>query len=229
MILPNNKSIGLIVGSGRCGTRSFARLFNKQPMVYAEHEKVFSSYDLVKAYYINLATRLLGMLMFHNVNLAIESGYHYLNYAPAFIKNFNSKVLCLKREKKTTVLSLATRVGPKKYLSENKFVKKDDCSYYNRNGHYCVRREETFPKVNSIAEYYDKYYEAAERIYHRFPNNFRIIDSFTTLNNENEQLKALRFMNVPEPTVILGIGKDKARDWTTIPEAFNKWIQYQKK
>jgi hypothetical protein len=49
------------------------------------------------------------------------------------------------------------------------------------------------PKEEAIGKYYDDYYVVAEGLAEKFPNNFRIFDTISTLNEKDAQAEMLTF------------------------------------
>lgn len=136
----------------------------------------------------------------------------YLNYTDAIIQWFpEAKLVCLKRDKEATCKSI---IYVSDTLGSNHFVFKN--SEYFDYSKYQVDSEEArqfrwcFPKYSmplekAVSEYYDEYYKRAEMYQQKYPNNFKIFDTETTLNTEAGQFEVLKWAGFSSSFCLLNL------------------------
>lgn len=195
------------IGSGRCGTHSLAKLLNLQKGFDVTHEFgekpalpwVYSKEDF--DFYFN-ETKLK-----HNSfpeKYFGDVSFYLLPYIKKIIfKNPSCKIICLKRDKESTIKSFELKTIKRNHWQEHdgSFFKKDiwDRCFpkYTANSNSI-----TESKKRAIGLYYDEYYSVAQNLEKRFPENIKIFDT-DSLNSEHGITSILSFIGIPQDKMVI--------------------------
>jgi glycosyltransferase involved in cell wall biosynthesis len=178
------------LGTGRCGTRSLARLLALQEGVAVAHETcllpwVFDEPKLLEH---------LGRIQRYGGRLVGDVAFYYLNYVDQILKRYpDSTFICLKRDKAATVASYLAWTGNK-----NHWTRRDSRHWTDQ---WCPDRyDDCYPKFDAGKElalglYWDHYYSHAEYLQQQYPQRFRVFP-LTSLADERGQTEILEFAGI---------------------------------
>lgn len=167
-------------GTGRCGSKSLAGLLE------INHELK----PLLPWYYReSLYEKKWKQLLKEGGDVSMS----YLNYLPKFIEDHNAKVVCMMRDKQETIDSFM-----RKSARNNHWMNHD-----GERWEYDPVFDDVFPtmeadsKRDAIADYWDLYYDRAEKLLKKYPDNIAIFN-IETLNSKKGQDKIFNFAEIPE-------------------------------
>jgi hypothetical protein len=215
---PEVKGPVLGLGTGRCGTRSFAKLLKEWGMP-ASHEK----YRLM---WLPDKKQLWFLVRYLRADVA----FYWLNYVDLVLEKCpDAKFICLKRPKKDTLDSYMrgnfnpymfkkVEGNPEKFKEVTYFrdyVSQEDLEYTDADTRKWVLENwdmpqtlwggdlpKLFPQYDSedkeecLSLYWDDYYKKAAEWEQIYPNSFMVIDMHEALNTENGRNKILNFIGI---------------------------------
>lgn len=203
------KHLVIGLGSGRCGTRSLARILGLShegyPLPWKNDEHLFK---------ISLAKLL---------QTDGDVGLYWLNYVVDILAEFpDTKFICLKRDKQETIRSWIRR-----FDGSDRFgvliLRKDDSGKI-----VCQPMTKRYPGLSieeSGSRYWDEYYATARDLELRFPRRFRIFDMEKVLNDRKTQREMLRFAGVKRPLMLRCHGRSIPKKGLRIGNAIRDWIE----
>ncbi len=182
------KQLVIGLGSGRCGTKSLAKLLNAQTGTHVSHEGIMPYLP----WQHHLRPMIWGMfnLYLRNATRVGDVGFYWLNYVPWVINHVAPDVrfICLKRDRAGTVDSFMrmTSAHNRNHWSKDRRAQGD---------HVDPMADAAFPKFagdkeSALGQYWDEYYRIAENWAESRPDNFRVFP-IDVLNNISEQKKLL--------------------------------------
>jgi hypothetical protein len=205
-------SIGFVIGTGRCGTKSMTYVLNEQENVKAEHEMMKCHWEYNDIDIQRNVRHLLGLVKYNDdIDLAVAAAFYFLPYSEMLIEKYNAKIVCLKRAKEEVVDSYLRKWKNKNQFSPNNpAVTTSDYKYYIRNyWHFTYPTFKNKDVREATSQYWDLYYEMSSEFQLRFPSNFRVFDMHSVLNTEKGQVGALEFMGVGATKLLLNIRLNK--------------------
>ncbi len=212
------KKIIFGLGTGRCGTSSFAFLINSQQSSFFAHElSPILPWEFEEEVSYRRSDTAMSLIQFkfdqimhqaHNYDIVGDSGNYYLPYVDLLIRSlgnsddFDLKCVVLKREKSETVKSFL-----------EKFRRQNNNPLQNHNGpknHW----DNSFPKYDnfwtieeSIGKYYDDYYRISSQLAHEHPKFVKVFE-MKDLNSEEGVKSIFKFLEIENPLVLTGIKKN---------------------
>lgn len=185
------------IGTGRCGTRSLARIINSQPNVEFTHElKPVLPWNFDQ---IQIDNRIEELQM-SNAPIVGDAGFYYLNYVEYIISEIkNVRIVCLKRDKEGTVNSFLRKVKQRNHWQHH------DGTKWQKD----KRWDKAFPKYEAnsrreaIAMYWEDYYTKVSELVQKYPDHIKYMRT-KELNEEPKVRAMLEFCGVsnPQPVTI---------------------------
>lgn len=199
-------------GSGRCGTKSFARLIDRQKDWTCTHEK-FPILPWKKSEI--LFKRRIEY--FENRRKVGDVAFYYLPYLEEIIgKLKNLKVLCLKRDIHSTVQSFMAKMKdthpPRNHWIDHEGEKWTKDPIYDKacpNYRLNIDLNPSEYKRELIKKYWHDYYEKAEWLSDVYPNKFKIYP-IDVLNDRGLQKEMFDFIDIQNPNIKAGIKKNES-------------------
>lgn len=220
-LLPHRKKLAFVIGTGRCGSQSMEYLLKQQHNIFVEHEVPRCHWEFGQYDFEHILIYVFGCLnLFKSTDLVILIGYFFLSYIKKILKHYpETRVICIKRPMKETIRSIEVKLRHHRtcaFTSKNSQIWKDkDLTEF--------RTYFTFPHFDmefkeGVVAYWNLYYSTADQLAKQFPNNFRVYDMDSLLNDEIVQREGLTFLGIPEDKVLVKTGIKLARknyaDWT---------------
>lgn len=218
--------IGL--GTGRCGTRSLAKMFNSHPDIDAWHEQKCLLWNFDE----KIAKRVIDRMLNGDGRKKCDVGYYWLNYTDFLINEYDAKMVCLKRKKQEVVESfMATRYNPMwgnlimdiiskiedplrycDYVTQEQLDAMDPATrefveyYWEEPFINDNQMKKHFPEYDItdrhdyLSKYWDEYYSESERYRDKYLNNFLLMDIDKALNTETGRKEIFNFIGVVPDT-----------------------------
>jgi len=205
--LPDGKRLGWVMGTGRCGSASFWNILNKQVGVACEAEFKRCPWKVQVNGLIHNLVRMYGVAMFYkDVYLSIASAMWFLPYTDIIMDAIpDSKIVCLKRDKRGTVNSWIKKSVTPSGDFRNWFTAADSKYRGGRESkHTYYQYYRCFPHFDlpfeeAVEAYYDEYYRMSGEMEEKYPRNFKVYESPMVLNNHDYQVEALSWLGVEDP------------------------------
>lgn len=193
-------------GTGRCGTKSFARLINSINGWQCTHEmKPLLPWEFDK----ELAQDRLNYFQYHNE--VADVAFYYLPYLEYLLEELDEiKVICLKRDKRETVESFRRKVPNRNHWADH------DGSFWGKDKIW----DRTFPNMGlqdkfsgadlkraSLEEYWVQYYEQSEWLSDVYPDKLKIYP-IDVLNDRGLQKEMFEFIGIDKSNIKTGIRKN---------------------
>ena len=197
--MTGGKRLIIVMGTGRCGTRSMWKVLNSQPSVSISHE--FPPALPWKRDSAALA-RKLKEISARPGPLVGDVAFYYLPYAEEVLASHpEARIVCLRRDRAETVSSFARWcAGAHRWLEHSG-------GKYKRDGwDKCYPKYDIQDPDEACGRYWDEYYAAVATPEKRFPGRVRLWDMEEALNNEDTQSTILRFVGIPEEEQVPQIG-----------------------
>ena len=175
----------LVIGTGGCGFQRVHQILNRmgQNSIYKINPiKMQNSIQVNYNNFINNAKSTNNILI----------GSFYLNSVEEAIINSNSKIICLKGDKKRTIESLFIHFGFRNPLISDR----DKYSRYNLDFFHNYSDNENINSFDAITKYYDDYYGLCEELKLKYPNNIIIVESKKYFEDYEYQKEANIFFGV---------------------------------
>lgn len=182
------KNIIFGLGTGRCGTVSLSKLLSSQEDCAITHE--LSKFRLPWEKNVNQFDFIMNSINSRSQKFIGDVGFYYLPYVEEILKNKNSKIIILKREKQKVISSYV-----KKTTSMNHWNEHDGKHWLFNSWDHCFPKFKTRTKEEAISKYYDHYYDLCQRISQE--NCFWI--NTEDLNNESVCLEMLKWCGFENP------------------------------
>lgn len=204
-------------GTGRCGTRSLAKLINDCPGWRCGHEHIVTG---PLPWNIDIGMAYDQIEWFNNRNRIGNVAYYFLPYIELMLDEvIGLRVVCLKRNREDTVESFMRWMARRWELPRNPWAKRDDERWT-----YLPTWDITYPKIDipledlepedhkrkQIELYWNQYYEQAEWLEDNYPNQFKIF-SIDALNEKEKQEKLFDFIGVKNPNFQLGLKLNESK------------------
>ena len=192
-----NKKLIIVLGTGRCGTKSIVSVLNNQPGFRITHELRRLKWMVN----ISDLKTSINMMMDRECVYTGDAAFWYLNYVP-FIKDEypNTFFICLRRDRDETVDSYMRKTPIINHWTsqESEHYKEAEWNIYWSPcyPHYDLTKKE------AIYLFWDKYYEKAAR-FEKEICNFRIVEMNDVLNTEDNQAELIHWLGVPYADVRL--------------------------
>ena len=201
--------IGL--GTGRCGTRSLAKLLDSHDEISAGHEQKYMLWDPDA----KVADKFLRKLLNNGSKLSADVGFYWINYVDHISDNYpGTKFICLKREKEKVIESfmrgdvnpmhsnLILELMSDKITRLRDTVTQEELYEMDENTREWVETywdepmldncilKEFFPNYDGggrrdyLSRYYDDYYEKAKAYAKKYMQNFVLMDMDFALNSQ---------------------------------------------
>lgn len=202
MTLSEDKKIIIGVGTGRCGTTTFARLIGEQADATATHEK----WRMPWRFNRKAIDKNLKMLHAYPTWIVSDAGFYYLPYTQYILESRPSaKFVCLKRDREDTVRSYLRKTEGRDHWRWPLLRKGGRDKRWDR----CYPKFLARTKEEALGCYWDLYYGRSEELQERFPGSFRVFSMEPALNSEEEQRRLFEFLEIPEPTLLVGAVHNK--------------------
>lgn len=169
------------------------------------------------------------------VNIIGDIAYYYLLYVDDILKvNDRVKFICIKRDKTKTVNSWLNKSSINRWRSlwlADKIKSWITRTPFNESYNFWQEHDgtkwepnpvwdKTFPKFaanskkEAIEKYWDYYYETAEKVSEKHPDNFKIFD-IKSMSHREGQKEMLKFINLAEEDMVL---KDEFHSHKTLQD-----------
>lgn len=190
--------IVLGLGTGRCGTKSLARLLNAQPGFSVTHEaRPILPWQGTQHGLESKIARMWG----RKGRAVGDVCFSYLPYIERAFRTFpNLVAVCMQRQREATVQSLMRKTVGRNHWGihgpdDRRDARWDACfpTYPERDKEAAVRR------------YWDEYACAAATLEAKYPERFRVVD-LDALNDEAQVRELLRFVapDLARPRIVVG-------------------------
>ena len=180
------------LGTGRCGTWSLTKFFQKQENFSSTHEAYFLPWrhDCLRCYSV------IVQLFQNQTEYISDVGFYWIKYVEDAISILpDTKFICLKRERSSVVESFDHNTPYTNYWTDIASVHWDwkmwEISHLN-----AMFPSYDLPKREAIGKYWDEYYTMASAYEKTHPNNFKIFD-VNNLNTKDGQNSILDFVGFP--------------------------------
>lgn len=192
-------------GTGRCGTRSLARLINKQNKWHCTHEM-----KPVLPWRVNKDKLNDRIIYFRQHSHIGDIGFYYLPYLEDIIEEFPEiKVIALKRDVEETVESFMRKIPDKNHWVNDRNRWRDDPVWdkcFPNMGLEAFFEGEKL-KRESIKEYWIYYYEQIEWLSDGYPNNLKLYP-IEVLNDRGLQKEMFDFIGIEDPNFQVGLKRN---------------------
>lgn len=184
IVIDRRKRVVIGLGTGRCGTHSLDGLLSCQPGTTSLHQpKPCLPWQTDYGWYRGVVDLVASI---DSPVVALVSWF-YLNYTECLIRDFDARLVCLRRDRDETVASI-DRLTPQFDHWSNQPVTASATPEFR----------DLFPKYDvsdkraALGCYWDEYYAIAERLERAHPKNFGIFPT-GHLNDEVGVAEMLRF------------------------------------
>lgn len=187
---PKNKRLILVIGSGRCGTQSLARVVDQQPSAAFTHEKApllpwEVDFELLHAKIDSFLERRAAIVG--------DAAFYYLPYIDQVLNHWPStKIVCLKRNKEDTVKSFL-----KWTHSTHRWLDHDGSQWHQEEWDKCYPKFDIADRDEACRRYWDLYYEQVDSLLGKFPGRIRIWEIDRALNTKAGLRELLDFVGLP--------------------------------
>ena len=198
------KTVIIGIGTGRCGTMSFAKFLDQQPHTMVTHEwnycrgfrwneASFSSAKARHKAFLARKGRFVGDVALWN-----------LPYAIYFLRFPTVKVIALKRTKNDTVKSFERWFGRMRHFPWITANQRRLTSFKDNNIYDNCYPKYIFPvREPSIAEgasiYWDDYYTRVDKLKEKYPERISIVDTYGILFNDTIKKDILNWIGMKPP------------------------------
>lgn len=188
------------IGTGRCGTSSLRALLNLQRSSQFYHElrpltkweNDLASVREKTAALANLSATFVG-----------DAAFYYLPYVPYLINELNARIVCLKRDKESTVSSyLKWTKGRNHWIRHRGWRWRLDPEWDSCFPKYGVLRKRT-----AVSQYYDDYYGRVDDLLKTYPSHLMLL-STDGLNDALQVSRVLTFCGFVAPTIATHIKRN---------------------
>ena len=237
--MPKSMKLVFGIGTGRCGTQALTSFLNLQK-INARHESLLMPWNFDSLKLTELINSMLKDAT-SDYPIVAEVNFSLLNYVEAIMQQpFTVKVFCLQRDRTETIRSWLNNQKNYNFWSDDNhssfssglYLKNDKLSksfpkyggrvaeigvpLYADDGRVAEIGVPLYAhgleKEEAIAAYYDDYYTMAQKLEAKFPDSFRIFDMKSLLNEENEQIKFLDFLEISQENRFTHVFKNKIDD-----------------
>lgn len=192
--MTDSRTILIGMGSGRCGTKTLARLLDKQPAAQVTHEQA-PLLDWYSSHYKSRAeARLNRLLDKRKAPFVGDVASFYLPYARSILQQFpNARLICLKRERAATIKSFCRWVDRVHPLKTDHWSENPQAGFFHEpNWTRIFPKYQVGDRAERIGLYWDEYYQRAEELSSEFEDRFRIVET-ETLSSTKSQAEILEF------------------------------------
>jgi hypothetical protein len=187
-------TVVLGIGTGRCGTTSLATLLNAQQGAKVTHERYDSRVPWGRGgrrwlkhllHDIDCGTKLYGDVSFYwlpHIEFILEE----------ISRNYNVKVIVLKRDKKDTVSSFINKTISRNHWQIHEGEKYNHC---HQGWDNCFPKFCASGKREALEAYWKYYYGEVSRLSQKYEKNVRCF-RMKSLNRKNGQKDILKYAGV---------------------------------
>jgi hypothetical protein len=198
--LPKHIQFIFGLGSGRCGTGSLAKLLDKQPGIWAQHEGEFCPWEKeLVAFYQSLIRLVSKSTEMRIANVA----FYWKNYLSEIFRDLNDpKIIVLQRKREEVIESFASMYHGKNHWSDP-FGKNFDGKNPGITPLGAMWPKYDLSKKDAIGQYWDEYYQGIDFWMNKFPENMIIVQMKDLFHKEETQREILRFLEIPESEMVI--------------------------
>lgn len=193
----SEKRIVIGLGTGRCGTDSFARLLNEQKDFKAFHEHFFLQWDerdVVSA--VLLFNHLLAQ---RGSRFVADVAFYWIRHVEKLIPLIpKTKFVCLWRERQEVIDSFDEHSKLRNYWTSPTSKHWDERDENVLDFMMLSFPQYDLPKREAIGAYWDDYDRMSRRLEKHFPGNFMRINMKDALNTEEGMKRVFDFIHLPE-------------------------------
>ena len=172
------------IGTGRCGTHSLAELLAQQPATTALHQpEPCLPWHVDHGWYHHVRELIDDT----SADVVALVAWYYLNYVELFLRDYDARVICLQRDRATTIASI-DRLTPEFDHWSNRPARANPTTEYR----HLFPSYDVNDKQEALGRYYDEYYRRAAEFHHVHPDRFRMMAT-EELNDESSVVALLRF------------------------------------
>lgn len=207
--------IGL--GTGRCGSLSFAKLMNSQKDVTFTHEVYPLPWIVSETELTGALTKIFNTC--RNASIGGDAGSYYLPYVEMILKTFpRTKFVCLERDIYEVVDSYLKKTPTVNHWTDCESSFWSDYDDFN-NWDRCFPKY-NLPKNEAIERYCWDYSVEVDRLQKTYPNNFKVYPFKKLLTKHAFQNDLKEFLNIHDWEYILNIWENKGRNKNRIKFTF---------
>ncbi|MGM5483024.1 MAG: galactosyltransferase-related protein [Nanobdellota archaeon] len=210
----NNRAFIVIgLGTGRCGTVSLVSTLNQLKSSFFVHEGFMLPWEGSKE---RMLSELKNFVNESYSSLIGDVGFYWLPYVEYVLQEFpDTRFICLKREKESTVCSYLQKTEGKNHWMRHDGNRWQFDSKWDR----CYPKFEVQSKEEALKLYWETYYDRAAELERRFPDNFKIFD-LSVLYDSDSFSPVLEFIGVTKTDIC--VCHDNSLIWS--PEIKSKSI-----
>lgn len=187
------------LGSGRCGTGTFAKLMQNNG-ANISHEAFLLPWVVDR----DDGFKSIAYMYYRPGNFVCDSSFAWVNYVDMVRKYTpNPKMVCLKRDKAEVVNSWMQYKNPVNWWTS------PTSKHWGADSRFDARMrlfpKYDLPKEDAIAEYWEEYYRIAEYWQSKYPDMFKIYLMEYVLNTEEGQREMFEFVGIENPEIALNL------------------------
>ena len=198
--------IGL--GSGRCGTESFANLLNRQSNVSVTHEGCSLPWEFYQEAWDWNMRKLNSGKPPWGKEIVGDVGYYWVNYVERLLNlRPDTKFICLKRDREAVM--------------DSYMVKSSGLNVHPADDWFRMFPRYNLPAREAVGAMWDDYYKISEGWEGRYPESFKIMDMDEVLNTEDGMRRMFDFLQIENPVMETGIRLNRGQQ-----QGGNEWLTY---
>jgi hypothetical protein len=208
----SKRQIVLGIGAGQCGTLLLAQVLDKQQDARVSHEQPPLLPWNRRPGAPGIRERLQRLLATHKTRLVGDVASFYLPYAEEAIAfDPHIRIVCLRRPRDEVVASFCRVLDQSARFPINHWAEQPAPGWYHDPiGTRVFPQDDTTDREEGLHRYWDEYYQRAEELARRFPDNVRLWDT-DTLTSEHGVREVLSFVGIPAERQVVVTGKRLAQ------------------
>jgi hypothetical protein len=196
------------MGAGQCGTLLLAQILDKQYDARVSHEQPPLLPWNRRPGAPGIRERLQRLLATHKTRLVGDVASFYLPYAEEAIAfDPHIRIVCLRRPREEVVASFCRVLDQSARFPINHWAEQPAPGWYHDPIWTRVFPQyDTTDREAGLRRYWDEYYERAEELARRFPENVRLWDT-DALTSEQGVREVLSFVGIPNDQQVIATGQ----------------------
>lgn len=206
-----NRQIILGMGAGQCGTELLAQILDQQPNTQVSHEQPPFLRWNKRPGLPGIREKLERILATRTGKFVGDVATYHLPYVEEALEfSSTARIICLQRPRDEVIKSFCATLDYNSRLPLN-FWAKEPAAPFTHD----FLRTRTFPQYDvtdrseGIGRYWDEYYERAEALARRYPDQFRLWDT-EVLTTEHGVREMLDFVGIPRGDQVIIVGRKPA-------------------
>lgn len=208
------------LGAGQCGTKLLAQVLDAQPNTHVTHEQPPLLPWQPSKQIPGIVERLARLRRDAQTKFVGDVASFYLPYVEEAIAcDPEIRLICLKRPEQEIVAAFCRFLDESAPFPTNHWSKEPASGWYHDPIWTRVFPQYDTPdREEGLRLYWNEYYDAAEKLARRYPENFRIFDT-ETFTNERSVREVLTFAGVPHGDQVVITGSRPSADVLNRPSA----------